>query len=119
MPLARNWTEDADMTIRVMRAGGATWAAIGDALGLSRNTVIERGRRLCAAAPEKLKNLQITKETQDDPNRGPLPAGHPATWGLLSDQAYPAVEDRDGNDGLVGRCKPVCGLLHNLSSPTG
>jgi hypothetical protein len=25
----------------------------------------------------------------EDPNRGPLPAGHPLTWGLLSSEPYP------------------------------
>jgi hypothetical protein len=43
MPEARVWSELADRTICEMRNEGATWAAIGRTLGLSRNTVIERG----------------------------------------------------------------------------
>ena len=89
MPQAREWTAAADTVICNMRGAGETWAAIGRRLGLSRNTVIERGRRLRAAAPVK---LAIVKEydMMGDPNRGPLPAGHPLTWGLLSGEPYPA-----------------------------
>jgi hypothetical protein len=90
MPCARIWTENADQTIRAMREAGATWSAIGVCLGLSRNTVIERGRRLCAAAPVRLPALTISRHTLDDPNRDPLPAGHQLTWGLLSDEKFPA-----------------------------
>ena len=89
MPLARQWPASADFTICRMRGGGATWAEIGRTLGLSRNTVIERGRRLRAEAPAKI-TVTIEKEVvSDDPNRGPLPAGHPLTWGLLMAEPYP------------------------------
>jgi hypothetical protein len=54
MPQARAWTDKADSVICSMRGAGATWAMIGVSLGLSRNTVIERGRRLQAAPPPAL-----------------------------------------------------------------
>lgn len=88
MPAARAWTEAADRTICEMRAEGATWAAIGRTLGLSRNTVIERGRRLRAQSPVRAVVVQETP-VSDDPNRLPLRAGHPITWGLLTDLPYP------------------------------
>lgn len=93
MPQARQWTEAADRVICDMRGAGATWAAIGGALGLSRNTVIERGRRLRAEAPAR---AAVVKEYDmlEDPNRGPLPAGHPLTWGLLTDEPYPVGDDK-------------------------
>jgi hypothetical protein len=92
MPQARQWTEIADNVIRDMRGAGATWAAIGVRLGLSRNTVIERGRRLRAEAPAR---VVVAKEYDmlEDPNRGPLPAGHPLTWGLLTSEPYPTGDD--------------------------
>jgi hypothetical protein len=31
----------------------------------------------------------VVKPVSDDPNRGPLPAGHPLTWGLLTDAEFP------------------------------
>ena len=82
MPIRRNWTDQADATIKAMRATGATWAAIGAALGLSRNTVIERGRRIRAAGgPQPV--AKVPRSPEEDPNRGALPAGHEITWGLL------------------------------------
>lgn len=88
MPKARAWTEAADCMIRTMRSEGSTWAEIGRALGLSRNTVIERGRRLRADAPVRPVVVQ-EKPVSDDPNRLPLRAGHPITWGLLTDLPFP------------------------------
>ncbi len=88
MPEARIWTAEADQTICEMRGAGETWAVIGRALGLSRNTAIERGRRLRAEAPPRVV-VVAEKPVSDDPNRLPLPAGHPLTWGLLSDAPYP------------------------------
>jgi len=89
MPVAREWTEQADGTIRGMRGGGATWAEIGRTLGLSRNTVIERGRRLRAEAPPRMAPPPSAEVAVDDPNRGALPAGHKLTWGLLTSEPYP------------------------------
>jgi hypothetical protein len=89
MPEARRWTEAADFTICRMRGGGATWAEIGRTLGLSRNTVIERGRRLRAQAPVRVSVPIVKEVVSDDPNRGPLRAGHALTWGLLTDAPYP------------------------------
>ena len=94
MPKAREWTAGADETIRTMRGGGATWAAIGRVLGLSRNTVIERGRRLRAEAPVKAAVQVAGDIVSDDPNRGPLRAGHPLTWGLLPSEPYPQADYR-------------------------
>lgn len=92
MPQARQWTETADFTICQMRGGGATWAEIGRTLGLSRNTVIERGRRLRAEAPVKVVEPVVKEVVSDDLNRGALRAGHPLTWGLLTDEPYPEGE---------------------------
>ncbi len=89
MPLARDWTETADSVICGMRGEGATWAAIGRTLGLSRNTVIERGRRLRAVAPVRVVVVVDADAVSDDPGRGPLRAGHPLTWGLLTDEPFP------------------------------
>ncbi len=88
MPQPRVWSEAADRTIREMRASGATWAVIGCTLGLSRNTVIERGRRLRAEAPPRQAIIH-EPGISDDPNRLPLRAGHPITWALLTDLPYP------------------------------
>ena len=93
MPQAREWTAAADRVIFDMRGAGETWATIGLRLGLSRNTVIERGRRLRAAAPVKAVMVR-EYDLLEDPNRGPLPAGHPLTWGLLSSEPYPVGDKK-------------------------
>lgn len=66
-----------------MRAGGATWAAIGVTLGLSRNTIIERGRRIHATGGPSVIACPV-RPPEEDLNRAVLPAGHPVTWGLLT-----------------------------------
>ncbi len=91
MPHARVWTSAADVTICDMRQGGFSWAEIGRVLGLSRNTVIERGRRLRAVAPPRPKVVSAESEGPEDPNRPALPAGHRLTWGLLTDAAFPGL----------------------------
>ena len=51
MPRKITWTEAQDMQIRRLRAEGRTWDEIGTALGVTRWTVIERGRRVGAKPP--------------------------------------------------------------------
>lgn len=90
MPRPREWTAAADLMICQMRGDGATWAEIGRQLGLSRNTVIERGRRLRAEAPPRRVPPEAVEEDDlHNKNREPLPAGHKLTWGLLTDAPYP------------------------------
>lgn len=70
-------------------SGGRDLGGIGRTLGLSRNTVIERGRRLRAEAPVKQVATVVREVVSEDPNRGALRAGHPLTWGLLTNEPYP------------------------------
>jgi hypothetical protein len=73
-----------------MRGDGQTWAAISRSLGLSRNTVIERGRRLRACVPARMAAAPAAAEVSEDPNRPPLRAGHPLTWSLLTNEEFPS-----------------------------
>ena len=73
------WTEAQDLTIRRMRIEGASWDAISAALGVSRYTAIERGRRIGARRPPPEAVPQ-----PEDPRREPLPAGHPRSWGAIN-----------------------------------
>ncbi len=77
MPAAIDWTPEQDAAILRLRGEGATWDSIADALNICRWTVGERGRRIGAQlpAPETI--------VEADPERDPLPAGHPETWGVL------------------------------------
>lgn len=78
MPPRHHWTEANDLKLRRLRAEGNTWDAIAEALGVSRWTAIERGRKLGARRPPP--------EFKPRPNlaRDPLPAGHRESWGLLN-----------------------------------
>lgn len=80
----RSWTEAADNTIITMRAAGATWAAIGVQLGLSRNSIIERGRRINAHGGP-VRCARPPRAPLDEPNRESLPAGHPIAWQVLTE----------------------------------
>ena len=67
-----------DMKIKRMRAESASWDSIAVAVGVTRWTVIERGRRLGARLPPP--DFQPSPE---DPERPALPPGHPDTWGII------------------------------------
>jgi hypothetical protein len=90
MPVKLRWTDAQDTRIRQLRGEGETWDAIADLLRLTRSAVIERGRRIGARPPPP-----EFVGPPDDPDRGPLPAGHPRTWGamnagtVLADEPYP------------------------------
>jgi hypothetical protein len=85
MPKRGVWTADQDAVIHRMAAAGSTWEAIGEALGVSRNTVIERGRRINARKMRTPIAAAVPDSTVAPERllREPYPAGHPATWDLL------------------------------------
>ena len=78
MPRKIEWSEAQDATIRRMRAENASWDSIAAAVGVTRWTVIERGRRLGArlSHPEE-------DPVSDDLERPTLLPGHPDTWGAI------------------------------------
>lgn len=78
MPTKLLWTDARDTCIRRLRAEGASWDTIAAAIQVSRWSAIERGRLIGARAPEK------PEPPPADLAREPLPAGHPLTWGLLT-----------------------------------
>jgi len=73
------WTEASDARLRRLRAEGEAGDAIAAALGVSRWTVIERGRRSGARKPppEHRPTIDLAREA--------LPAGHPVSWGALTE----------------------------------
>ncbi len=85
------WTPDLDDRLRGLREAGLTWDGIAAAMGLGRNTVLERGRKI-GARRLRLSVVVPNEEARDRPARQ---AGHPETWGLLiagtvlDGEAYP------------------------------
>jgi hypothetical protein len=81
VPTRIRWTEAQDMEIRRMRAERISWDAIATAVGVTRWTAIERGRRLGARPPPRLP--PEPPPIREDPERASLPPGHPETWGII------------------------------------
>lgn len=79
MPTRFHWTEAQDTQIKRLRAEGATWESIAALLGLTRWSVIERGRRIGARRPPR-----ELVHPREDAARDPLPPGHPRSWGVLT-----------------------------------
>jgi hypothetical protein len=78
VPKKIEWTEVQDLKIKRMRAESASWDCIAAAVGLTRWTVIERGRRLGARLPPA-----DFEPAAPDPERPALPPGHIETWGII------------------------------------
>ncbi|HET7884565.1 MAG TPA: AsnC family protein [Acetobacteraceae bacterium] len=79
MPTKLIWTDAQDTQIKRLRLEGASWDTIATTLGLSRWSVIERGRRINACQPPPTAVVP-----PEDPRRPPLPPGHPKSWGVLT-----------------------------------
>jgi hypothetical protein len=80
-----------DARLKELRGAGLTWDGIAAEMGLGRNTVLERGRRIGAR-----RMVQPRTSTLEEPrDRPPRQAGHPLTWELinhgtvLEGEAYP------------------------------
>jgi hypothetical protein len=84
------WTAVLDEALLTLRGAGLTWDQVATELDLTRNTVVERGRRIGARGPRR--SMDMILEPRDRPAR---PPGHPATWALITDgtvlagQPYP------------------------------
>jgi hypothetical protein len=74
------WTPALDARLRELRSGGTTWDGIAAAMGLGRNTVLERGRKIGARRIRKVPCFAL-EEARDRPARQ---AGHPLTWDLIN-----------------------------------
>ena len=68
MPKKLVWTDAQDTQIRRLRVEGASWEMIAGVLGITRWTVIERGRRINAMRPPR-----DFVPPPEDPARDPLP----------------------------------------------
>ncbi len=85
------WDAELDERLLRLRWAGVTWDGIAEAMGLGRNTVLERGRKIGARRMTRAQ-MAAPEEARDRP---PRQAGHPLTWGMLTagtvleGEAYP------------------------------
>jgi hypothetical protein len=74
-----DWTPEDDAKLCALRREGLSWDAIAARIGATRWSTIERGRKLGAKRP-----VPVYEPPEDARMRGPLPAGHPASWEALT-----------------------------------
>ena len=82
--VALQWTPIADQRLARMRHDGASMRAIARAFGLSRSSITDRARRLGLEIPSKPQPIPRPSAVENDLTREALPAGHPISWGLLT-----------------------------------
>lgn len=74
------WTPDMDRRLMSLREAGRTWNETALDMGLGRNTVLERGRKIGARKLGAVRPVAVT----EDADRRARPPGHPETWGLIN-----------------------------------
>ncbi|CAH2606433.1 conserved protein of unknown function (plasmid) [Rhodovastum atsumiense] len=100
----RALSERQAATIRAMRVDGASWFAIGKELGVHETTARVWGKDLGLvtareAAPAPVMPMVVT--------RGPLPAGHPDAWALLTGRSPELYEPYAYQDPAMGTRRPT------------
>jgi hypothetical protein len=94
MPVPITWSPIADRHILRLRAAGTPWHQVAAELRVGRNAAIERARRL-GVPPANRRPQPAPVPVAPRADRPPLPAGHPLTWGIITNQtalhgcAYP------------------------------
>ncbi len=81
MPAKLEWADSMDEQLLQLRRERAPWDVIARRMQLSRNTVIERARRIGVAKRSKIGIAPPVVESDD---RAPRPSGHPLTWGAIT-----------------------------------
>jgi len=80
MPACKTWAKARDEQLRDLREAGLTWDGIAEAMGLGRNTVLERARKIGIRMWRPRAPAALV-EARDRP---PRQAGHPQTWGMIT-----------------------------------
>jgi hypothetical protein len=78
------WTPVADLNLLEMRAAGLSWPIVARALQVGRSAAIERARSLGVVSKSRLPQ-PTPRPAVPRIDRPPLPAGHPLTWGAITD----------------------------------
>ena len=81
MPAKLDWPEEMDAQLLELRRHKMAWNVIAQTMQLSRNTVIERARRIGVVKRSKI-GMAVMRPESDD--RLPRPSGHPSTWGAIT-----------------------------------
>ena len=79
---SRIWSAARDHRLRLMRLEGESWEEIEATLAVSQEAARARADRIGALAPIRGSTIAM------DPDREPLPAGHPRSWGILTEGTW-------------------------------
>jgi hypothetical protein len=74
------WTKTLDERLRTLREAPMTWDRVAVEMGLGRNTVLERARKIGA----RTKRRAVPAAEEEARDRPARPAGHPQTWGMIN-----------------------------------
>ncbi len=84
MPPKHFWTPAQDEILRTHRTNRQSWSSIAHSLGTTPDVARERARAIGirrATAP----HTTAVHESAADPDREPLPPGHPVSWSALTE----------------------------------
>ncbi len=85
MPVSYSWSSQADRHLLTLRAAGVAWREIASELRVGRNAAIERARRLGVRPLTRPFVPPLPRLVPERMDRPALPAGHPITWGAITD----------------------------------
>jgi hypothetical protein len=91
MPRKLVWNDRRDEWLKELRHRGHSWDGIASMLSITRNAAMERARRVHALLPRPQPGRPDGAPAEallllgllEDPDRPPLPAGHPVAWTVL------------------------------------
>jgi hypothetical protein len=83
------WDERALAELHRLLGSGKSKALAAAALGVSRSAVMGKLRRLRQEQASAPARPGADWEALEDAGRAPRPAGHPATWGLITSEGWP------------------------------
>lgn len=82
MPPKHFWTPARDEVLRTHRTNRASWTSIALSLGVTPDVARERARAMGVRRPVRQPE---SPEPSCDPERPPLPPGHPIAWSVLTE----------------------------------
>jgi hypothetical protein len=86
MPTKIEWTDEKDAVIRRVLAGAGSWDEAAEALGYSRQTVLERAAAAGIRRPRPAEGEggAAAPRLHSDRGREPMAAGHGVSWGAIT-----------------------------------
>lgn len=88
MSRAIEWTPEMENTLQEMRMQGYTCSEIAEALSISKNAVINKCDRVKLPTGKNFRKQAKEPVVEETRPQGPLPAGHPISWGAISDKEW-------------------------------